>query len=96
MEAFRSQKDMATYVIEVTELNSEDICDLRGHLEAENGQKPDRNNNYSNFGVINTSQLCGPSVKASDYVAVGQGFDSRLQNCHCKIFRLLELHRKMS
>ena len=49
MEAFRSQKDMATYVIEVTEFNSEDICDLRGCLEAENGQKPDWNNNYSNF-----------------------------------------------
>ena len=40
---------MATYVIEVTEFNSEAICDLRGHLEAENGQKPDWNDNYSNF-----------------------------------------------
>ena len=30
----RGQKDMVTYVIEVTDLNSEVISDLRGHLEA--------------------------------------------------------------
>ena len=34
MEAFGSQRDMETYVIEVTELNFEVRCDLRGHLEA--------------------------------------------------------------
>ena len=76
MEAFRSQKDMATYVIEVTEFNSEDICNLRGRLEAENGQKPDWNNNHPNFGAGIRSWLCGLSVKASDFGAVGQGFDS--------------------
>ena len=78
MEAFRSQKDMATYVIEVTEFNSEDICDLRGCLEAENGQKPNQNNNYPHFGAGIISWLCGLSVKASDPCAVGQGFDSLL------------------
>ena len=76
MKAFRSQKDVATYVIEVTEFNSEDICDLRGHLEAENGQKPDWNNNYPNFGAVIRNWLCGISVKVSDFGAVGQGFDS--------------------
>ena len=40
MVTFRSQKDMATYVIEVTEFNSEDICNLGGCLVAENGQNP--------------------------------------------------------
>ena len=34
MEAFGSQRDMGTYVIEVTELSFEVRCDLRGHLEA--------------------------------------------------------------
>ena len=83
MEAFRSQKDMATYVIEVTEFNSEDICNLGGCLEAENGQKSNRNNNYSNLGAKkNRSQHCGTSVKASDYSAVGQEFDSCLQHYH--------------
>ena len=38
-EAFRAQESMATYVIEVTESNSEVICSLWGRLEAENGQK---------------------------------------------------------
>ena len=33
---------MATWVMEVTEFDSEVICDLRGHLEAKNGQKPNR------------------------------------------------------
>ena len=33
---------MATWVMEVTEFVSEVICDLRGHLEAKNGLKPDR------------------------------------------------------
>ena len=96
MEAFRSQKHMATYVIEVTEFYSEVICDLRGHIKAENGPKPDWNDNYSHFGVINRSQLYGPSVEASDYSAVGQGFDSSLWHCHCTIFRLLERHRRSS
>ena len=39
MKAFRAQESVATYVIEVTESNSEVICSLRGDLEAENGQK---------------------------------------------------------
>ena len=82
MEAFRSQKDMATYVIEVTEFNSEDICDLRGCLEAENGQKPDQSNDYPHFGAGIRSWLCGLSVKASDSGAVGQGFDSPLGYYH--------------
>ena len=73
---------MATYVIEVTEFNSEDICDLRGRLEAENGQKPDWNNNYSNLGAKNRSQHCGTSVKASDYSAVGQESESLLRYYH--------------
>ena len=34
MEAVGSQRDKETYVIEVTELNFEVRCDLRGHLEA--------------------------------------------------------------
>ena len=34
MEAFGGQKDMGTYVIEVTELISEVRFDLRGRLEA--------------------------------------------------------------
>ena len=34
MEAFGSQRDMETYVIEVPELNFEVRCDLRGRLEA--------------------------------------------------------------
>ena len=34
MEAFRGQGSMATWVIEVTEFNSEVRCDLRGCLEA--------------------------------------------------------------
>ena len=33
IEAFGSQRDMETYVIEVTEFNSKVRCDLRGHLE---------------------------------------------------------------
>ena len=82
MEAFRSQKDMATYVIEVTEFNSKDICDLRGCLEAENGQKPDQSNDYPHFGAGIRSWLCGLSVKASDSGAVGQGFDSHLGYYH--------------
>ena len=73
---------MATCVIEVTESNSEDICNLGGCLEAENGQKSNRNNKYSNLGAENRSQHCGTSVKASDYSAVGQQFDSRLQHYH--------------
>ena len=34
MEPFGSQIDMVTWVIEVTEFNSEVRCDLRGCLEA--------------------------------------------------------------
>ena len=34
MEAFRGQKDMSTWVIEVTEFDSEVKCDLRDCLEA--------------------------------------------------------------
>ena len=34
LEAVRGRRDMGTYVIEVTEINSEVRCDLRGHLEA--------------------------------------------------------------
>ena len=34
LEAFRGQISMATWVIEVTEFNSEARCDLRGCLEA--------------------------------------------------------------
>ena len=49
IEAFSSHKDMAIYVIEVTEFNSEDICDLQGCLEAEKSQKPDQNKNYQNW-----------------------------------------------
>ena len=45
---------MATYVIKVTEFNSEDICNLGGCLEAENGQKSNRNDNYSNLGAKKT------------------------------------------
>ena len=37
MEAFGSQRDMETYVIEVTDLNFEVRCDLQGHLEAVGG-----------------------------------------------------------
>ena len=33
MGPFRSPRDVGTWVIEVTEFNSEAICDLRGHLE---------------------------------------------------------------
>ena len=32
--AFRGQRSMATWVIEVTEFKYEDRCDLRGHLDA--------------------------------------------------------------
>ena len=39
MKAFTGQKDMSTWVIEVTEFDSEARFDLRGHLEAENGLK---------------------------------------------------------
>lgn len=73
---------MATYVIEVTEFNSEDICNLRGHLEAENDQKPKWNNNYPNFKAVIRSWLCGLSGKESDFGAVGQGFDSPLWLYH--------------
>ena len=34
MEAFGSRRDMGTYVIKVTQFNSEVRCDLRGHFEA--------------------------------------------------------------
>ena len=33
LEALRGQISMATWVIEVTEFNSEARCDIRGHLE---------------------------------------------------------------
>ena len=31
LESFRSQGSLVTWVIEVTEFNSEVVCDLRGH-----------------------------------------------------------------
>ena len=34
MGVFRGQEGIVTWVIEVTEFNSEVICDLRGRLEA--------------------------------------------------------------
>ena len=49
MEADRSRKDMATYVIEVFDLNSEVRFDPCGHLETEIDQKPNGNYNVSKF-----------------------------------------------
>ena len=73
---------MATYVIEVTEFNSEDICDLRGRLEAKNGQNPSGTIITQILELQTASQLCGASVKASDFGAVGQGFKSSLRHLH--------------
>ena len=42
VEAFRAQESMATYATEATEFDSEVVCDLRGRLEAQNGQKLNR------------------------------------------------------
>ena len=42
VEAFRAQESMATLVVEATEFDSQVVCDLRGHLEAQNDQKLNR------------------------------------------------------
>ena len=61
MEAFRGQKDMSTWVIEVTEFDSEVKCDLRGCLEAamasEATKMAVRGNMHNDTRVIEVADL---------------------------------------
>ena len=57
MEAFGSQRDMETYVIEVTELNFEVRCDLRGHLEAAMASEAVGGNMHMDTRVIKVADV---------------------------------------
>ena len=61
MKAFGSQRDMGTWVIEVTEFDSEARCDLRGCLEAamasEATKMAVRGNIYMDTRVIKVADL---------------------------------------
>ena len=57
MEAFGSQRDMGTYVIEVTELNFEVRCDLRGHLEAAMASEAVGGNMHMDTRVIKVADV---------------------------------------
>ena len=51
MEAFAGQRSFATYVIEVTEFNSEARCNLRGRLEATMASEVTKMDVIGNMGM---------------------------------------------
>ena len=57
MEAFGSQRDMGTWVYEVTELNFEVSCDLRGRLEAAMASEAFGGNMHMDTRVIKVADV---------------------------------------
>ena len=73
--AFIGQRDMGTYVIEVTEFNFEARCDLRGHLEAAMASEATK------MAVRGNMHMDTRVIEVADFKSEAK-YDFR-DHCHC-------------